>query len=174
MGTISGISLALDSYEFREIDNAIIEDIIDNSEENTEMYHFLKFVRTNSKLDKTYLEKIEYYTSILNKVLSITKIKYAPEFFDLFLAFIMKQYMNIEKESKELVEKVISDFDLISENFTDEIWYIFYSLKFTLLNTLNFDAMFSSNEKIEETKKFIEDLKNNKERYENIEERFRG
>lgn len=164
-----GSMLALDSIEFKEIDDEVIAGIINEAKENEEMYYFLNFIKTNLKNTKTYEEKINYYSSLLNRALSITKIKYAPEFFELFLAYLMRLYINIEPQSLELVNKVINKFDKEKDNLTDEMWFLLYSLKHILLNNIDYDKIFSSTEETEKLKIFLNDLKINKERYEKIQ-----
>lgn len=164
-----GNMLALDSIDFKEIDDEVIAGIINEAKENEEMYYFLNFIKINLKNTKTYEEKINYYSSLLNRALSITKIKYAPEFFELFLAYLMRLYINIEPQSLELVNKVINKFDKEKDNLTDEMWFLLYSLKHVLLNNIDYDKIFSSVEETEKLKKLLNDLKNNKERYEKIQ-----
>lgn len=169
MDSLAKVTLSLNSYEFKEIDINTIKEALENVEENKEMLYFLGSIKVDLNKKIPYQDKIEYFSSLINKALSVTKINYAPEFFDLFLSYLMRMYINIEPESLELIKKTIKKFDKILDELTDETWYILYSLKYTLLNNINYDEVFSSSEKLEDLKNMLEELKNSKERYELIQ-----
>lgn len=55
----------------------------------------------------------------------------------------------------------------------DEIWYIFHHLKYSLLRICNLDLIYNSYEAREKMRKIALALIVNKEKYENLEKRFK-
>lgn len=162
---LAGKSILVNSVAFEKIENEDIQTILDKHQENEEMVRFLKLLKPNYDTSYSYQEKVEYYREVIERALSLTKHKYSEDYKDLFLAFAMASYTQNDEDTYILVKSQVDKFADSTESMTDEIWFIYQSLNYEVLNASNLDMMLENPSILEYMKDLVNRLKLGYERY---------
>lgn len=173
MFTLEERLIKLYSYDYLNIDETYIKNTLERYPQNEEMIRFLSLTYFKNEKDFNFQEIKKYHEILLKTVLSFTKKKYPEKYYNLFLAFQLMNFITTESEVKNLIEKQIEFFEKEIEDMDDEIWYIFHHLKYSLLRICNLDLIYNSYEAREKMRKIALALIANKEKYENLEKRFK-
>ena len=165
---LAGRSILVNSFAFEKIEDEDIQTVLEKCSDNEEMIKLLRLIKSNRNLEHSYNEKMDYYQDIIGRILGFAKHEYPEEYRDLFLAFVVMGYAQSDEDIFLLVKSQAENFADSTESMTDEIWFMYQSLNYEILNACSVDTMLENSDTLEYAKKLINELKLGQKRYEEL------
>lgn len=165
---INETSFMLSTYDFIKPDDEDIKQILEESPENFEMANILKMVKINKNTELNYEERMEYYKNLISQIINFTTREYSEEELEICLVFLMNKRFFEEPKVFNLCNNLYDKYKEVT-NMTDEIWFLFEEIKYSLLGSYTHQDEWD----LERVRILVNSLKKTKEKYEEIRDTYR-
>ena len=149
-----------------ELSDEDLKNFIDSIKDGSQVIELIKLFEIKGFKSQNDLE---YFKNILERSYDYTRRAFSKE-----EMAIINEYIEKDNASIDDVLEFVKTYDVIikkPEELPEDIWYLFYSLKFDILQKKSLDSFYI--EDYEFMRRMTKDLKENKPKYIRLQAKFR-